>query len=593
MSVRGRKPVWPISSGRGSADDAGRTRRRRATFGMSLSRAALQRLRLVSGLVLFVFAATHMANHALGLFSLEAMEAGRIWFLAAWRSIPGTMLLAAAAAAHVGLVFWKLFRGRGVVMPIWEWAQLLLGLAIPILLTAHVLGTRGTHEVFGVDDSYEWVLAILWPDGAFRQTLLTLIVWAHGCIGLHYWLRLRRGYARIFPLLYAGALLLPVLSLTGFAVAGREVAEVAATPGGMDALIRAANWPGAAATDFVYGTESYVVGGFIATLAALAVVRLGRFGLERRRGTVRLTYPGGRTVAVAPGTTVLEASRLAGIPHASVCGGRGRCSTCRVRVGVGASGLPQPEPAEQRVLERVGAPENVRLACQLRPEGPLEVAPLFPPEAGPQDSRRFRPAQDYRHGAELEIVILFADLRAFTRLTERKLPYDVVFLLNQYFREMGRAVERAGGQIDKFIGDGVMALFGIETGCDAGAAAAMMAARHMNAALEELNRALAHDLPEPLRIGIGIHAGSVIVGEMGYGAATSVTAIGDAVNVASRLEAMTKEMQCQVVISESVARRAGVDLSGLPAHEVRVRGRDRPLTVYAAASAADLPIPPA
>ncbi len=590
MSARGLKPIWPTSSGRGSADGAGRIRRRRATSGMSLSRATLQQLRLVSGLVLFVFAATHMANHALGLVSLEAMEAGRIWFLAVWRSVPGTVLLAAAAAGHVGLVFWKLFRGRGIVMPVWEWAQLLLGVAIPILLTVHVLGTRGAHEAFGIDDRYEWVLAVLWPNGALRQTVLTLIVWAHGCIGLHFWLRLRRGYARAFPLLYAAALLLPVLSLIGFAVAGREVAAVAAAPGGMDALAQAANWPGAAASAFVYGIESYVVGGFMAALAALALVRLGRVGLERRRGTVRLTYPDGRTIAVVPGTTVLEASRLAGIPHASVCGGRGRCSTCRIRISAGAGGLPQPELAERRVLERVGAPENVRLACQLRPEGPLEVAPLFPPEAGPQDVHRFRVARDYRHGAELEIVILFADLRAFTRLTERKLPYDVVFLLNQYFREMGRAVERTGGRVDKFIGDGVMALFGIETGCDAGAGAAIVAARNMNAALDELNRALAHDLPEPLRIGIGIHAGSVIVGEMGYGAATSVTAIGDAVNVASRLEAMTKEMQCQVVISESVARRAGVDLSGLPAHEVRVRGRDRPLIVYAAASAADLPM---
>ncbi|MFN4089298.1 MAG: adenylate/guanylate cyclase domain-containing protein [Alphaproteobacteria bacterium] len=563
---------------------------------MPVPRATAQRLRLITGLVLFVFAATHLANHALGLVSLQAMETGRLWFLGFWRSVPGTVLLAGAAAGHVGLVLWKLARGRGVAMPAWEWAQLLLGLAIPVLLTVHVLGTRGVHEVFGIDDSYARVLSVLWPDGAWRQTLLTLVVWAHGCIGLHFWLRLQRWYARAVPLLYAGALLLPVLALTGFVVAGRAVA---AGPDGAAALADAPGWPGPAAAAFVYRTEAAVVWGFLALVGALAALRLVRLGLERRRGTVRLTYPDGRAVVVVPGTSVLEASRMAGVPHAAVCGGRGRCSTCRVRVGAGADLLPPPDAEERRVLDRIGAPDSVRLACRLRPAAALAVAPLFPPSAGPRDVRG---PGAYRHGAELEVAILFADLRAFTRLAERRLPYDVVFLLNQYFREMGRAVERAGGHVDKFVGDGVMALFGIaeegqaphgggRVGGEAGARAALVAVRNMAAALEALNRALAHDLPEPLRIGIGVHAGPVIVGEMGYGAAVSLTAIGDAVNVASRLEAMTKDFACQAVISESVARRAAVDLSAFPAHEVRLRGRERPLVVYAVADAAHLPVP--
>jgi len=556
---------------------------------MAASRVTAQRLRLATGLVLFAFAATHLLNHALGLVSLQAMEAGRFWFLGFWRSLPGTVLLAGAAGVHVVLALWKLFRGRGLSMPAWEWAQVLLGLAIPVLLTVHVLGTRGAHEVFGVEDTYHWVLAVLWPDGALRQTVLTLVVWAHGCIGVHFWLRLRRWYARAFPALYALALLLPAFALLGFVAAGRAVAEIAAAPGGFERLAQAARWPGDAAAGFIYGTEPYIVGGFLALVCVLAAVRVGRIGLARRRGTVRLTYPDGRTVTIVPGTSVLEASRMAGVPHASVCGGRGRCSTCRIRVGSGADLLPAADEGELKVLERIGAPENVRLACQLRPVSSLEVAPLFPPTAGPRDAR---PRPGYRHGAELDIAILFADLRAFTRLAERKLPYDVVFLLNQYFREMGHAVEHAGGRVDKFIGDGVMALFGIEGGREAGARSALDAARRMAEALEGLNRALDHDLPEPLRIGIGVHAGPVIVGEMGYGTAVSMTAIGDAVNVASRLETMTKELACQAVVSESVARRAGIDLARFPAHEIQVRGRDRMLTVYAVADARDLPEPP-
>ena len=174
-------------------------------------------------------------------------------------------------------------------------------------------------------------------------------------------------------------------------------------------------------------------------------------------------------------------------------------------------------------------------------------------------------------------------------MAEHKLPYDVVFILNQYFRTMGQAIEYAGGHVDKFIGDGIMALFGIEEGPEAGARNALSAARAMAEVLEELNRALAHDLREPLRIGIGLHCGPAIVGEMGYKHATALTAIGDAVNVASRLEATSKELACQVVISRDVADRAGVDLADFPAHQVEVRGRGQPLTVYAVADGRTIP----
>ncbi len=115
--------------------------------------------------------------------------------------------------------------------------------------------------------------------------------------------------------------------------------------------------------------------GFLdAYLAALVLVVVARGGraLWQRRRSVPITYPGGRVVTVPVGFTVLEASRAAGIPHASVCGGRGRCSTCRVRVAPGLEHLPPPHESEQRVLARVGAAPDVRLACQTRPPGPSE-----------------------------------------------------------------------------------------------------------------------------------------------------------------------------------------------------------------------------
>jgi adenylate cyclase len=326
---------------------------------------------------------------------------------------------------------------------------------------------------------------------------------------------------------------------------------------------------------------------FVAALLAVLAARLLRWHWERRRGVVRLTYPNGRVVEIVRGVSVLEASRMAGIPHASVCGGRGRCSTCRIRVAGPQEAVLPPAPEEVKVLRRVGAAPDVRLACQLRPHGDLRVTPLLPATAQARDGFG-RPG--YLHGAEREIVILFGDLRSFTQLSEKKLPYDLVFLLNRYFAETGHAVEAAGGRIDKFIGDGVMALFGLDSGIEAGCREALTAARDMSERMETLNRALIHDLPEPLRIGIGIHTGPAIVGEMGYGTAVSITAVGDSVNTASRVEGLTKTYACELVISEAVALRAGVDLGAAARHEIEIRGRVEGLVVRTFTSARDLPV---
>jgi adenylate cyclase len=318
------------------------------------------------------------------------------------------------------------------------------------------------------------------------------------------------------------------------------------------------------------------------------LARIARRIRRRRHGVVRVGYPDGRFVEVTPGTSVLEASRIAGIPHASVCGGRGRCSTCRVRVRAEIHSIDPPSGSELRVLQRIGARPNIRLACMLRPRGAVEVTPLLPPLALAADASR---RVDFVQGSEREIAILFADIRGFTALSEGRLPYDVVFVLNRYFAAMGRAVEAAGGRVDKFLGDGVMALFGIESGPQAGCREALAAARLMSQRLGELNLSLQAELDQPLRIGIGIHCGPVIVGEMGYGNAVAITAIGDAVNTASRLEDLTKAYECEFVVSEETVERAGFDLADFPRHEIEIRGKREMLAVRTLDRAADLPAP--
>ncbi len=194
-------------------------------------------------------------------------------------------------------------------------------------------------------------------------------------------------------------------------------------------------------------------------------------------------------------------------------------------------------------------------------------------------------------GQERDIAILFADLRSFNKFSEKKLPYDVVFVLNRYFAHMGEAVEASGGHLDKFIGDGVMALFGTKTDIRTGTRQAMLAAQQMSKKLIDLNEQLKDELEDPLRIGIGIHVGPAIIGEMGYGTATGLTAIGDSVNTASRLEAMTKEYGAQLILSEDVTRQAGATVDAYEEHEIAVRGRDEAVKVFVVKNAADLDIP--
>lgn len=548
----------------------------------------MARARMAAGIILYVYVATHLLNHALGIASLETMEIGREVFLAVWRNPIGSILLYGAILVHVVLVLWSLFRRRTLRMPLREALQILFGLLLPVVLLEHVIGTRVMTLIADTNDTYGYVLSTLWitnPEKGWIQAVALLLAWAHGTMGLYFWLRLKPWFSAWAPWLFATVLLLPVLSLVGFVDGGREFARLLEDEAFVDQLIETANPPDEAAIAQALAVFDWGRITYLALLALVVLGRIGRWVIQSRAHMVTITYADGRKVAMEPGSSVLDASRRIGMPHASVCGGRGRCSTCRVHVSVGRENLPEPSAEEQRVLQRVGASDATRLACQLQPTHDVSVTPLLSPDATAKDGHR---RSAISQGAEREVAILFADIRAFTAFSEKKLPYDVVFVLNQYFRTMGEAVERAGGQLDKFIGDGVMALFGIETDAEAGCRSALEAAQRMAVGLKELNENLKNDLPEPLRIGIGIHVGSVIVGDMGYAGARSVTAIGDPVNTASRLETMNKEFTSQLIVSKKVARRAGLDLSEERLEVVTVRGRADPLQVYILNDAADL-----
>jgi adenylate cyclase len=313
---------------------------------------------------------------------------------------------------------------------------------------------------------------------------------------------------------------------------------------------------------------------------ALAATLLARWLRTRIGATYRVRHASGRVITAPVGRSILEAIRDEGLPHASVCGGRARCTTCRVRVGDGLAHLPPPGRMEAQALGRIEAPANVRLACQCRPTRDVAVTPLLPPNAGPSYAQQPRRGAQ---GGERPIVAMFVDLRDSTRLAEGRLPYDVVFVMNQFFAEMHAALRATGGYYAQFRGDGLLALYGLESSIAPACRAALEGAAEMQTRIENLSQSLADELKEPLRIGIGIHAGVAIVGTMGPPDAPIYSAIGDMVNTAARLEDMTKAYGCTLVASAEVLRQAGVESGDAPEHQVRVRGKTERLTVYAVA----------
>lgn len=536
--------------------------------------------RLTTGLILFAYVLTHNLNHALGLISLQAMEAGRGVFLAFWRLPLAEPLLFLAALLHLSIGLRALYRRKSLRMPALEAAQLILGLSAPPLLIVHVLGTAVASALYGLDDRYEFVLWAIWianPGLGLMQVAALIVTWIHGCIGLNFWLRVKPWFPRWRWALGAAALLIPVLALLGFADGAREVERLARDPDWLPTMLAAVNVPAPAAAASLYRLGDWLLGGFILLVVGVFVVRGLRL-LATRHKAIAVSYPDGRRVVIQPGTTLLEASRIGNIPHASVCGGRSRCSTCRVHVLSGAEHLPPPGEEEARVLARIGAAPSVRLACQVRPAAPVTIQPLMPPGVSAPKALF---GAELGQGKEQEVAILFADLRGFTGLAEQRLPYDVVFLLNQYFRTTGTAIQQAGGHVDKFIGDGVMAVFGLRGGAEMAAAQALDAARRMAEGLEIFNAQHTAELKAPLKIGIGVHFGPAIVGEMGFAPTLSLTAIGDTVNIASRLEAATKEVGCQLLVSEAAANAAEVNLENARRSEISLRGRREPLIAYA------------
>ncbi len=540
--------------------------------------------------MLYAYLLTHFANHALGNVSLAAMDAGLVYHVLYWQSLPGTLLLYSALTLHAALGLWALYERRHFHWRVIEAIQLVFGLSIPFLLAGHVVGQRVALDVFGIERGYAQALHLFWVAAPALGTLQVgalVVAWVHGSIGVYFWLRLKPFFAHAAPFLLTAAVLLPTLALLGYYQSGRTILTLSALPEWSENNLSPGQTGTPEQSAALAAIRDIVLAAWAGSIALVFVARGARALLERRRGTNRITYPDGRTIRVPRGLSVLESSWRFNIPHASVCGGRGRCSTCRIRIIGDRRALPPPAPGETAVLERAGfgADSGVRLACQLRPRADLVVVPLLPPNA---DVSHAHARMRAHAGEERYVVSMFVDMRGSTRLAEQHMPYDIVFIINRFVAAVSQAVLEAGGAPNQFLGDGLLALFGVAADPATASRQAIHAAGLIAANVGRVNELFAESLGEPVRFGIGIHGGEVILGDVGYADHRVFTAIGDAVNVTARLQELTKTLECEVVLSDDVCRRAGLAPEALPAMEIALRGREEPMRVRLAARASML-----
>ena len=558
----------------------------------------VRKLRVWSGIILFFYAFTHLLNHSVNILSIEAGDyVNENYFDLLWKNIVGTVLLYGSFVLHIFLGFYAVGTRKSFKMTAKEWTQIIFPILALLLLLQHVGAIAMATKIFDVDINYTLLISLMIAEpaevaaGTILFSLMTIFIWVHGAIGINTLLTFNMKsyskYKSYFYLIFYGV---PILGVFGFWAALKEqsfIAYAKALQGDesfifsiiMEAIPQEAQ-------PTIMAIEPLVMNNYPLIVLALIVIAIANVLRARFFGRIKIHYSNEKIVSVSKGTSVLEASRIAGIPHQSVCGGKARCTTCRIHVISHDGDLPVPTALEANAIERAGLESDVRLACQLKPTKDLTIIPLVNPENSLEGSTNRRALS----GKEQETVVLFIDLRDFTKLSEKKLPYDVVYILNKYYSVCGKIIEEQGGRLDKFIGDGIMAIFDSSSDANENCRNAVKSGVQISKDMKSLNNEMKVDFSEEIRFGMGIHSGDAIVGLMGYGKTFTETVVGDNVNVASRLEELSKNYKAELVLSKYVAEKANLNLKEFKRDTVKIRGRKGDLDILSIADAASISV---
>jgi adenylate cyclase len=275
-----------------------------------------------------------------------------------------------------------------------------------------------------------------------------------------------------------------------------------------------------------------------------------------------------------PDETLLAAALRQGVDLAHACGGKARCSTCRVVILAGNGYCRAPEGAERTLSRQLNFPDHMRLACQTRVSGDVQVRRFVVDEMDYQLVLKQR--ESFMAGNQLgevkQVAILFADINGYTPFAESLPPYDVVHVISRYFHLMGNVVKEYRGQILDYYGDGFMACFGL-TDTNGSALLGVQAGLEMFAAVESLNGYLRNVYGRTFRIRVGLNYGEVIWSKIGIQDMEKLAAIGDAVNLASRIENANKQLGTQFLISEDAYREVEKEVVINKVFEVEIKGK--------------------
>jgi adenylate cyclase len=291
--------------------------------------------------------------------------------------------------------------------------------------------------------------------------------------------------------------------------------------------------------------------------------------------------PDNRIEEAKENETVLDTAIRVDIPLTHVCMGNARCSTCRIQILKGLENVKPRTPLEQSIASHMTFPGDIRLACQARISGDVEVRRLVLDDDDVNvTSLLIQDSETNLIGIEKYVLILIADIRKFTSLAESLLPYDTVHILNRYFYSMSEVITRYGGRIDNFVGDGLIAVFEITEKQRDVMTAIRAGLEMLETVNKKINPYMKKLFDREISICIGLHTGLVVAGSIGGRDNKRHTIIGDAVNFTSRIEDANKELNTQFLISEKVYRSVQDLIKIGKEYSINIRGKEGLYTLY-------------
>lgn len=279
--------------------------------------------------------------------------------------------------------------------------------------------------------------------------------------------------------------------------------------------------------------------------------------------------------------SVLAGALEAGVAFAHLCGGKARCSTCRIRVIDGLDSLTERTDKERLMASKLDFPDEVRLACQTQASGDFGFWRLVLDDVDLQMASQLgRGHYTGPVGRELDdVAVMFVDVAGFTSMAESLPAYDVVHILNRFFKRAGDTVGANNGRVDNYMGDGLLAVFGVDGQPDR-ALGAVRTGLDLLAIAADMNAYVSRIYGHDFRVRVGIASGDVVYGLMGAEGSARETVVGDVVNTASRIESANKQTGTAILVSDVVRSRTSEDVEYGQRFDLDLPGKDGSVAVH-------------